>query len=201
MAEKKASGKAATSKKSSTSKSKTNENEVLVCNTEHLAKMFGVSTRQIYNQIDNGIAVKIGANKFDCVQSVANYINYMREQERIKRQSPEEIRSETEAVKLEHEKLKARKTELQVLQMEGKLHYEEDVKSLWNSSVIAAKSRLNSIGVKVAPQIRGETNEAIIQEFIDREVHDALKEVSAYDASKFEKDYTVASGDDNDDKE
>ena len=169
-------------KKTNVGRKSSKDDNVLICNSAHLAKMFGISERQIYNQIENGVAVKVGANKFDCVQSVANYINAMREQEAIRKQSPEKIRAETEAVKLQHEQFKSRKTELQVLQMEGKLHYEEDVKALWNSSVVAVKSRLTSIGVKLAPQLRGETDEGLIQEHIDREIYDALKEISNYDA-------------------
>ena len=103
-----------TSKTSQTKKTAKKENDVLICSTAHLAKMFGVSERQIYNQIQNGIVVKVGANKFDCVQSVANYIAVMREQEEIRKQSPEAIKVETEAVKLQHEQFKSRKTELQV---------------------------------------------------------------------------------------
>ena len=153
--------------------------------------MFGVSERQIYNQIDSGVAVKVGANKFDCVQSVANYIAKMREEEEQRKQNPEKIKSATEAIKLKHESLKSRKTELQVLQMEGKLHYEEDVKTLWDNSIVAAKSKLSSIGVKLAPQLKGEVDEALIQEYIDREVYEALKELSNYDASAYEKDYST----------
>lgn len=187
MAEKKTTTKRATSKNTKKS-TKGNSDGILVCNTAHLAEMYEVSERQIYNQIESGVAVKIGANKFDCVKSVKNYINKMREQEKIRNQTPEQIKAETEAVKLEHERLKSRKTELQVLEMEGKLHYEEDVKALWNNIVIAAKSRLSSIGVKLAPQLRGETDEGIIQEYIDREVYDALKELSEYNSGDFEQE-------------
>lgn len=179
---KKVTSKKATSKKSAVGKC----DEVLVCTTAHLSKMYGVSERQIYNQTDNGIAVKIGANKYDCVKSVSNYIKKMRDQEKLRNQTPEQIKAETEAVKLEHEKLKARKTELQVLELEGKLHYEEDVKALWNDIIVAAKSKLSSIGVKLALQLKGETDEGVIQDLIDREVYDALKELSEYNSSDFE---------------
>ena len=187
MAEKKTTTKRATSKNTKKS-TKGKSDGILVCNTAHLAEMYGVSERQIYNQIDSGVAVKIGANKFDCVKSVFNYITKMRDQEKIRNQTPEQIKAETEAVKLEHERLKSRKTELQVLEMEGKLHYEEDVKALWNDIVVAAKSRLSAIGVKLAPQLRGETDEGIIQEHIDREVYDALKELSEYNSGDFEQE-------------
>lgn len=202
MAEKKTAAKKPASKttaKKTTAKT-SSDNGMLICNTSHLAKMFGVSERQIYNQIDSGIAVKVGANKFDCVQSVANYIEQMRKDAELRNQTPEKIRSATEAVKLKHEQFKSRKTELQVLQMEGKLHYEEDVKALWDSSVVAAKSRLISVGVKVAPQLRGETDESVIKDVIDREIYDALKEIADYDASAFEKDLNADISEDEDDE-
>lgn len=187
MAEKKTAGKKTTSKKLGRPP-KPKDDGILICNTTHLAEMYGVSERQIYNQTDNGIAVKVGLNKYDAVASVRNYIMRMREQQEKRNRTPEEIRAEQEAVKLDHERLKARKTELQVLEMEGKLHYEDDVKSLWNGIVVAAKSRLAAIGVKLAPQLRGETDEGAIQELIDREIYEALKELSEYDLGDFEEE-------------
>lgn len=184
--------KAVSSKKSTTSKAKKKEKEdILICNTDHLSKMFGVSIKQVYNQANNGIVVKVGANKFDCVQSVANYINQIRDQEKKRKQTPEEILNETAIVKLQHEEYKARKTELVVLQMEGKLHYAEDVKALWNANIVAAKSKLLGIAVKVAPQIIGETNEGIIQEYINREIRDVLKDLSNYNAESYVKDLST----------
>ena len=195
MAEKKVSSGKTVSKKTTTktasttaSKSKGKYDGILICTSKDLSQMYGVSERQIYNQIENGTAIKVGANKFDCVQSVANYIGKLREAEEMRKQTPEEINIETAAAKLEHERLKARKTELQVLQMEGQLHYEEDVKALWNNSIIAAKSKLSSIGMKLAPQLRGETDEGIIKDNIDREVYEALKELSEYSAGDFAKE-------------
>ena len=207
MAQKNSVEKNVSSKKSTTRKTtskKSAESEILICNTAHLAKMYGISERQIYNQIEKGIAVKVGANKFDCVQSVSNYINQMREQEKAQEKTPKNIKVATEATKLKHEQFKSRKTELQVLQMEGKLHYEEDVKALWNDSVSAVKSKLAAIGVKLAPQLKGEIDEALIQEYIDREIYEALNELSSYNAESFEKDYTTfdidtKDGDGNDD--
>ena len=187
MAEKKTTTKSATSKKS-TKSTKSKYDGILVCTTAHLAEMYGVSERQIYNQMNNGTAVKIGANKFDCVKSVQNYLSKIREADELRKQTPKEIEIETEVMKLEHERLKARKTELQVLEMEGKLHYEEDVKALWNNIVVAAKSKLIAIGVKLAPQLRGETDEGIIQEHIDREIYEALKEISEYNDDDFEQE-------------
>ena len=188
MAEKKTTTKTTTSKRGRPAKG---EEKNLFCTTAHLSQMLGVTERQIYNLMNTGVVVKVGANKLDCIKSVANYIAQMKDEEAVRNEKPEKIRSMTEAVKLKHEQMKSRKTELLVLQMEGKLHYEEDVKALGNSSVVAVKSRLNAIGVKLAPQLKGEEDETVIKDHIDREIFDALKEISDYDASAYEKDLTA----------
>ena len=190
MAEKKTTSKTTTSKTVKRGRPPKGEEKTLICTTAHLSQMFGVTERQIYKLMENGVVIKLAPNKLDCVQSVANYIAQKKEEEAVKNQKPEQIRNMTEAVKLKHEQMKSRKTELQVLQLEGKLHYEEDVKALWNSSVVAVKSRLTSIGVKIAPQLKGEMDISVIQDLIDREIYDALKEISDYDASAYEKDLT-----------
>lgn len=198
MAEKKTTTKATASKRGRPPKG---EEKSLFCTTAHLSQMFGVTERQIYNLMNSGVVVKVGANKLDCIASVSNFINQMKEEEAVRNEKPEKIKSMTEAVKLKHEQMKARKTELQVLQMEGKLHYEEDVKALWNSSVVAVKSRLTAIGVKIAPQLKGELDITVIQDLIDREIFDALKEISNYDASAYEKDLNAVDNEESDDDE
>ncbi len=198
MAEKKTTSKATTSKRGRPPKG---EEKSLFCTTAHLSQMFGITERQIYNLMNSGVVVKVGANKLDCIASVANFIAKMKEEEELRNSQPEKIKSATEAVKLKHEQMKSRKTELVVLQMEGKLHYEEDVKALWNSSVVAVKSRLTAIGVKIAPQLKGELDVTVIQDLIDREIFDALKEISDYDASAYEKDLSAADNEEREDDE
>lgn len=198
MAEKKTTEKATASKRGRPPKG---EEKSLFCTTAHLSQMLGVTERQIYNLMNTGVVVKVGPNKLDCIASVSNFIAKMKDEEALRNSQPEKIKSATEAVKLKHEQMKSRKTELVVLQMEGKLHYEEDVKALWNNSVVAVKSRLTAIGVKIAPQLKGEIDVTVIQDLIDREIFDALKEISDYDASAYEKDLAAAYNEERDDDE
>lgn len=169
--------------------------ESVICGVMPLSKMLGVTKQQIGNLVDNGIVIKAGRGKYDAVQSVANYINSMRDREELRNKKPEEIKLMVEVQKLEHEKYKTRKTQLQVMQQEGLLHHADDVKAIWNNIIVAAKSRLLAIGVKVSPQIAGETSSALIQDAIDREVREALHEIKEYDASVFLDNYTVTVSD------
>lgn len=166
--------------------------ESVICGVMPLSKMLGVTKQQIGNLEKNGIVIKAGRGKYDAIQSVANYINSMRDREELRNKKPEEIKLMVEVQKLEHEKFKTRKTQLQVMQQEGVLHHADDVKAIWNNIIVAAKSRLLAIGVKVSPQIAGETDTSIIQGNIDREVREALQEIKEYDASVFLENYTVA---------
>lgn len=165
--------------------------ESVICGVMPLSKMLGVTKQQIGNLEKNGIVIKAGRGKYDAIQSVANYINSMRDREELRNKKPDEIKLMVEIQKLEHEKFKTRKTQLQVMQQEGVLHHADDVKAIWNNIIVAAKSRLLAIGVKVSPQIAGETDTSIIQGNIDREVREALQEIKEYDASVFLENYTV----------
>ena len=166
--------------------------ESVICGVMPLSKMLGVTKQQIGNLVENGIVIKAGRGKYDAIQSVANYINNMRDREELRNKKPEEIKLEVEIQKLEHERYKTRKTQLQVMQQEGLLHHADDVKAIWNNIIVAAKSRLLAIGVKVSPQIAGETDSAIIKDTIDREVREALHEIKEYDANVFLENYTVS---------
>lgn len=166
--------------------------ESVICGVMPLSKMLGVTKQQIGNLEKNGIVIKAGRGKYDAIQSVANYINSMRDREELRNKKPEEIKLMVEVQRLEHEKFKTRKTQLQVMQQEGVLHHADDVRAIWNNIIVAAKSRLLAIGVKVSPQIAGETDTSIIQGTIDREVREALQEIKEYDASVFLENYTVA---------
>ena len=169
--------------------------ESVICGVVPLAQMLGITQQQIKNLVDNGVVVKVGRGKYDAIKSVNNYINGMRDREQMRNKKPEEIRVMVEAQKLEHETVKTRKTQLQVLQMEGSLHHAEDVKAIWNNIIVAAKSRLLAIGVKVSPQVTGETDATVIKDAIDREVREALTEIKEYDATVMLGDYTVIADD------
>lgn len=165
--------------------------ESVICGVMPLSKMLGVTKQQIGNLVENGIVIKAGRGKYDAIQSVANYINSMRDREELRNKKPDEIKLEVEIQKLEHERYKTRKTQLEVMRQEGVLHHADDVKAIWNNIIVAAKSRLLAIGVKVSPQIAGETDSALIKDTIDREVREALHEIKEYDANVFLENYTV----------
>lgn len=154
-----------------------------------LAEYLGLSTRRIRQLVKEGVVVKSQRGRYDLKASVLGYINSIRQQEKRGTADLEKLKISREAESLMHERLKKRKTELQVLNLEKKMHTSEDVEYFWNSMILSAKSRLTAIPVKCAPVLVGIEDRKEIQSILKREISDALSELANYDIDKFESDF------------
>lgn len=168
---------------------KVNLNNTLSVSEEDLAECLGVSARRVRQMVKEGIAVKVSAGKYDIKESAKRYIQAMKDKEKNQNQSLEKLKIAQAAETLTHERLKKRKTELVVEEMEKKLHLASDVEEIWNMMVLNAKSRITSIPVKVSPVLVGLEDVKEVQSILKREINDCLNEISNYDVSKFDKDF------------
>lgn len=159
-----------------------------VTEKELAEKYLGLSDRRIRQLFKQGVLIKTQKGKYDLQKSVLGYVNHLREKEKTQNESLEKLKISKEAESLMHERLKKRKTELQVLQIEKKLHAQEDVEYFWNTMILAAKSRITSIPVKCAPILVGIEDRKEIQSILKREINDALNEIAEYDINQFDKD-------------
>lgn len=165
--------------------------EVIEVTDKELAEYLGVSDRRVRMMVGEGIVVKVKAGRYDLKASVINYINAMKAAQKKNEESMDKIKLAKEAEGLTHERLKKRKTELQVLQLERKMHMQEDVEFFWNAMVVAAKGRISAIPVKVAPLIVGIEDRKEAQAILKREIDDALNELADYDIDQFDNEYDV----------
>lgn len=163
--------------------------DVIEVTEVELAEYLGLSTRRIRQLFKEGIVIKSQRGRYDLKGSVLGYINSLRQAEKKMDASIEKMKISKEATTLQHEQLKKRKTELQVQEMEKKLHRAEDVEYYWNAMVLAAKSRLTAIPVKCAPVLVGIEDRKEIQAILKREVGDALNEIANYDVDQFDTDF------------
>lgn len=168
---------------------KTDEITIISVSEEDLADCLGVSERRVRQMVKEGIAVKVSAGKYDLKESAKRYIQTMKEKEKNQSQSLEKLKVAQAAETLMHEKLKKRKTELVVNEMEKKLHLASDVEEIWNTMVISAKSRITAIPVKVSPVLVGIEDVKEVQSILKREINECLNEISNYDVTKFDKDF------------
>lgn len=163
--------------------------ELIEVTEVELAEYLGLSTRRIRQLFKAGVVIKSQRGKYDLKNSVLGYINSIRQSETKKDADLEKLKISREAESLMHERLKKRKTELQVLNLEKKMHTSEDVEYFWNSMVLAAKSRITAIPVKCAPILVGIEDRKEIQTILKREVSDALNELANYNIDLFESDF------------
>ena len=158
--------------------------EIVEVTELELSDYFGVSDRRIRQMSKEGIAVKVGRGTYDLKRSVKNYINS------LKKGGSEDpmgkLKLAREAESLTHERLKKRKTELQVLEIEKHLLRTDDVESIWNTMIFAAKSKITTIPTKVAPVLVGIEDAKEIQSILKREIGESLNEISNFNIEDFD---------------
>ena len=163
------------------------ESKIIEVTEAELAEMLGLSDRRIRVLANDGIVFKTKPARYDLKKSVNGYINFIRDTKKEEKQGVEKVKLAREAEGLMHDKLKKRKTELQVMQMEKELLFTKDVISMWTDFATMVKSKLLNIPTKLAPQLVGVEDATVIKKTITAEVTEALNEIADFDISKFEK--------------
>lgn len=165
------------------------KNEAIFVTAGQLGACLGLTDRRVRQLKNEGIVISARGGKYDLQKSVLSYIQNLRDRQKEKKLDLEQIAREIEQEKLEHERLKKRKTQLIVEQMEKRLHDARDVESYWNQMCVTIKSRVTAIPVKVSPVLAGMTEKDEIKQVLKREIADALTELSEYDMNLFDIEY------------
>ena len=168
-------------------KKSSEENKIIEVTEIELAEMLGLSDRRIRVLANEGIVFKTKPARYDLKKSVNGYINFIKDTKKEEKQGIDKVKLAREAEGLMHDKLKKRKTELQVMQMEKELLFTKDVITIWTDFATMVKTKLLNIPTKLAPQIVGIEDATIIKKTITAEVTEALNEIADFDINKFEK--------------
>lgn len=83
-----------------------------------------------------------------------------------------------DAVKAKHERIKTKKTRLEVLRMEGKLVDVKDVSRLWSDIANTVKQKLLHLPSTMAPMVQGMDNIEVISNIMYSEISAALTEIA-----------------------
>ncbi|MDK2822038.1 MAG: hypothetical protein PWP31_2003 [Clostridia bacterium] len=113
-------------------------------------------------------------------QAVQHYINWIKTQS-IK--TSEELNLKKEKTLLI--RANRQKAELELQMIQGELHRVEDVEQVMNDMLGAFRARCLAIPSKAAPYLMGQTDLAIVQNVVKKEVYEALTELSNYDPEVF----------------
>lgn len=144
---------------------------------KQLAEASGYTYRRLHD-IDTGLPaneklfVKGEGGKYDLALFVQRWAKYAVSAETTEGSTLDEVRAE-------HEKVKKRKTELEVEQLEGRLADVGEVKRLWANIASTVTQNLLKLPSKIAPQLRMLDSTEEIGEIIEDGIREALEQIAS----------------------
>ena len=144
---------------------------------KQLADAAGYSTQRLY-EINKALPENMRfykegeGGKYDLAYFMQQWVAY-----NVDRELGGET-DDLDAVKARHEKIKTRKTRLEVLRMEGKLVDVKDVSRLWSEIAATVKQKLLHLPSTMAPMVQGMDNIEAITNIMYSEISTALSEIA-----------------------
>lgn len=153
--------------------------------TDIIAKLFDLDVRRVQQLAKEGIlpAASQRPYKFDLLPTVKAYIRYLRDRANGKEaKTADTVKAEADKLRAEADlkQSKAKIAELQLKELEGKMHRSEDVEALTNDLVYTARSMMMALPGRLAMDVvqAGSANEA--SALIRTECYKILDELAGY---------------------
>lgn len=153
--------------------------------TDIIAKLFDLDVRRVQQLAKEGIlpAASQRPYKFDLLPTVKAYIRYLRDRANgIEAKTADTVKAEADKLRAEADlkQSKAKIAELQLKELEGKMHRSEDVEALTNDLVYTARSMIMALPGRLAMDVvqAGSANEA--SALIRTECYKILDELAGY---------------------
>lgn len=148
-----------------------------------IAKIFGISTRRVEQLKTEGVIQGQGKpTKYDLLPTIQAYIKYLSDKAygREKKQTDAQL----ETAKLEAEKriktAKAEMAELELKELQGKMHRAEDVEAIVTDHVFFLRSMLMAMPGKLAVDLAGTHTAAEQADRVKQEIYYILENLSGY---------------------
>lgn len=153
--------------------------------TDIIAKLFDLDVRRVQQLAKEGILTAASQRpyKFDLLPTVKAYIRYLRDRANGKEaKTADTVKAEADKLRAEADlkQSKAKIAELQLKELEGKMHRSEDVEALTNDLVYTARSMIMALPGRLAMDVvqAGSANEA--SALIRTECYKILDELAGY---------------------
>ena len=153
--------------------------------TEIMAKLFELDPRRVQQLAKEGVlpAASQWPYKFDLLPTVKAYIRYLRDRANGKEaKTADTVKAEADKLRAEADlkQSKAKIAELQLKELEGKMHRSEDVEAMTNDLVYTARSMIMALPGRLAMDVvqAGSANEA--SALIRAECYKILNELAGY---------------------
>lgn len=148
-----------------------------------IAKIFGVSVRRVEQLKAEGIIKGQGKpTKYDLLPTIQAYIKYLSDKANGREKKMTDAQLETD--KLEAEKrikaAKAEMAEMELAELQGKLHRAEDVEAITTDHVLFLRSMLMAMPGKLAVDLAGDHTAAEQADVVRKEVYHILEQLAGY---------------------
>lgn len=162
---------------------KTKLDDRTIVNTKTLSKMFNMTERNVRNLVAEDIIGRVGHGRYDLIDSVSRYITFLKmASDGLDGAAVEES---LEYEKWLHEKAKREKAEIELAHIKKEMHKSDEVENVLNHMIMAFRSKILSLPSKVALQLTTIEDAKQIEVLLERDIYQALKELSEYDPSMF----------------
>ena len=141
--------------------------------TKEVANVFGVSTRRIEQLKAEGIIQGTGRpTKYDPEPTIRAYIKYLSDKANGREKKQTTAQQEEEKLKAEVriKKAKAKTAELELDELQGKMHRAEDVEAIVTGHVYEVRSMLMAMPGKLAIDLAALNTPAEVSERVRQEV-------------------------------
>ena len=147
-------------------------------NIQAIAKLLKLSERRIQQLAKEGVIPKAERGKYDLVDSVHGYIDYLKAKAGGEFTAEEVLKNKNKLLKA-----KAELAEIDKMKASGELIPKGEVKKSWLELVHKLKQKLLSIPNKVAPVVVTVKSINEIKLIIQDKIHEALYEISSDERS------------------
>ena len=147
-------------------------------NIQAIAKLLKLSERRIQQLAKEGVIPKAERGKYDLVNSVHGYIDYLKAKAGGEFTAEEVLKNKNKLLKA-----KAELAEIDKMKASGELIPKGEVKKTWLELVHKLKQKLLSIPNKVAPVVATVKNISEIKLILQDKLYEALYEITSDDRS------------------
>lgn len=151
--------------------------------TQVIAKIFGVSTRRVEQLKTEGVIKGQGKpTKYGLLPTIQAYIRYLSDKAngREKKQTTAELEEAKLRAEVDIKEAKAKAAQMELKELQGKMHRAEDVEAIMTDHVLFLRSMLMAMPGKLAVDLAGTHTAPEQADRVKREVYYLLERLSEY---------------------
>lgn len=151
--------------------------------TQVIAKIFGVSTRRVEQLKTEGVIKGQGKpTKYDLLPTIQAYIRYLSDKAngREKKETTAELEEAKLRAEVDIKEAKAKAAQMELKELQGKMHRAEDVEAITTDHVLFLRSMLMAMPGKLAVDLAGTHTATEQADRVKREVYYLLERLAEY---------------------